>query len=589
MADQSPTHLSASEDPPKSSYLPQVILATSIVALLPAVVIWSMRASGLLSSYLLVALLGVAMSLLGSTLGRAYWQRRPGSRNLLFSELMIWGYIHRRYTERRLNSARAVLGALSNAQNAMENGLSPERQAKLLEGFARALDARDPTTYGHSRRVARYSWMIATRMNLTREQVARIRTAAAIHDIGKIDTPDGVLNKRGPLTDEEYEVMKRHAANGALMAVALHDPDLTATVRHHHERLDGTGYPDGLAGEEIPIGSRIIAVADTFDALSANRPYRRAKTHQEALEVLKSEAGKQLDPAAVRAFCAHYSGRRGMTLWGWVTSLPARAFEQMSAVASGVGATAKTLAVAALAGSLASSSATLALPVHTKAAAPARVSTLSAPARATSQPSKGPTLRGGSKTVRAAAPATVVGSSSRPLTATTPAAAAAAGSPVPASASGAAAPALPQPGGEAGSAPSAETPAPPKSRPVTSKPVSGGSETPTAPKGSEKSGGGSESTVEKAKGKVEQVKGKVEEVKGKVEEVAKGKVEEVKAKVEEVKGKVEEVAKGKVEEVKGKVEEVKSKVEETKGKVEETTGKLKKITGLISPLRNGQP
>jgi HD-GYP domain-containing protein (c-di-GMP phosphodiesterase class II) len=160
--------------------------------------VWFVRGSGLITAYVLVALVGVAMSLLGSTLGRVYWQRRPGSRNLLFSELMVWGYVHRRYTERRLNSARAVLGALSNAHSTMDNGLSPERQAKLLEGFARALDARDPTTYGHSRRVARYSWMIATRMSLTREEVARIRTAAAIHDIGKIQTPDSVLNKRGP-------------------------------------------------------------------------------------------------------------------------------------------------------------------------------------------------------------------------------------------------------------------------------------------------------------------------------------------------------------------------------------------------------
>ena len=584
MPDQPSTEIPAGKVPARSSYLPQVIVATGVVAVLPALVVLAVRDSGLITSYLLVALLGVAMSLLGSTLGRAYWQRRPGSRNLLFSELMIWGYIHRRYTERRLNSARSVLGALSNAQSTMENGLSPERQAKLLEGFARSLDARDPTTYGHSRRVARYSWMIATRMSLTREDVARIRTAAAIHDIGKIQTPDSILNKRGPLTDEEYGVMKQHAANGALMAVALHDPDLTATVRHHHERLDGTGYPDRLAGEEIPIGSRIIAVADTFDALTANRPYRRAKTHLEALEVLKKEAGSQLDPAAVRAFCAHYSGRRGMTLWGWVTSLPERAFEQLSAAASGVGVTAKTLAVAALAGSLATSSATLALPAHRGGSAAAPASSLSVPAVTGRQPPVGAAAPGKAQAGGTRPPANDVrtrGGTSAPATRTSTAAPAPGASPSSARAGGDAS-TTPPPAGESGSG-AAESSAPAKGRPISSKPVAGAPSKPAAPGGGETSGGdGKGSTVETVTGKVEQVKGKVEEVKGKVEEVAKGKVEEVKGKVEEVKGKVEE-AKGKVEETKGKVEEVaKGKVEEVKGKVEETTGKLKKITGLIA-------
>jgi putative nucleotidyltransferase with HDIG domain len=562
--------ISATESSIRRSYLPQVILATTVVAVLPAVAVWSVRASGLITSYVLVALLGVALSLIGSYLGRVVWQKRPGSRNLLFSELMVWGYLHRRYTERRLNSARAVLGALSHAQDGMADGLSAERQARLLEQFARALDARDPRTYGHSRRVARYSWMMATRMSLTREQVARIRTAAAIHDIGKIKTPDSVLNKQGALSDEEYGVMKEHAADGALMAVALHDDELTSIVRHHHERLDGTGYPDRLAGEEIPIGSRIIAVADTFDALTANRPYRRAKTHEQALEVLKKEAGSQLDPVAVRVFCAHYAGRRGATLWGWLTSLPERAFEQLSAVASGVGATAKTIAVAALAGTLATSSATLARPAHmggASSAAPVAVVTrlgtragdgaTGALRSAESQGGRSAEAPGGG--VAKAGAQTAPGESTTNPSGAAPQEQGASGTSVMAPSGGGAKP--------------GEVPASGSAPPVSPRSGGGANSPPSAPSGGGQSGGAG-GTVEKVTGKlggtVEGVKGKVEETKGKVEEVVKGKVEEVKGKVEETKGKVEET-KGKVEEV------VKGKVEETKGKVEETVGKLKKL------------
>ena len=570
--------ISASETSVRRSYLPQVMLATTVVALLPAAVVWMARSSGLITSYVLVSGLGVALSLVGSYAGRAFWQKRPGSRNLLFSELMVWGYMHRRYTERRLNSARAVLGALSHAQDGMADGLSAEHQAKLLEQFARALDARDPRTYGHSRRVARYAWMMATRMSLTREQVARIRTAAAIHDIGKIHTPDSILNKQGALTDEEYGVMKQHAAAGSVMAAALHDDELTAIVRHHHERLDGTGYPDRLAGEAIPIGSRIIAVADTFDALTANRPYRRAKTHQEALEVLRGEAGSQLDPAAVRAFCAHYAGRRGTTLWGWLTSLPERAFEQLSAAATGVGVTAKTLAVAALAGTLATSTATLAQPLHVRSRnASAQVQGAAAPAPQNAS--------GGSHGV----PVAVVdlkGGPVRPGVAPRGIAAVPAGTPAGVSpgAVGTTAPAAgttSEPGAPSTTAEST-TPQGPSTGGGKSPSVGGGKVISSAPGGGGTGSAGPTAPAEKVTGKlggtVEGVKGKVQETTGKVEEVVKGTVEEVKGKVQETTGKVEEVVKGKVEETKGKVEEVvKGKVEETKGKLEETAGKLKKL------------
>jgi HD-GYP domain-containing protein (c-di-GMP phosphodiesterase class II) len=137
-------------------------------------------------------------------------------------------------------------------------------------------------------------------MGLPREQVAKIRAAGAIHDVGKIKTPIEVLHKEGRLTPEEYAVVKDHPSDGAEMVAALDDPELTAMVRHHHERLDGAGYPDGLRGDAIPLGARILAVADTFDAVCSARPYRHARSHRDALAVLAAARGLSWTPTRSR-------------------------------------------------------------------------------------------------------------------------------------------------------------------------------------------------------------------------------------------------------------------------------------------------
>src|SRR5205807_540063 len=143
-----------------------------------------------------------------------------------------------------------------------------------LEALARLLAARDPYTHGHCQRVANHAERIARTMHLEPAAVARVRTAALIHDVGKLYTPRTVVNKPGSLTDEEFELIKRHAADGGALVAAAEDPELARIVRHHHERQDGSGYPDSLAGEEIPLGARILAVADTFDAFTSHRPYK---------------------------------------------------------------------------------------------------------------------------------------------------------------------------------------------------------------------------------------------------------------------------------------------------------------------------
>ena len=197
--------------------------------------------------------------------------------------------------------------------------LAPDLKAPagmFFGGVAAGLEALMPGTGGHCRRVSSYAAGVAKQLGLPSEQVARIRRAGAIHDIGKIETPTEIVNKPGPLSEEERAVVQKHSAVGARMVEGLGDRKLTAIVRHHHERLDGTGYPDRLAGEEIPLGARIIAVADTFDAVTSTRAYRPARNHREALALLDAEAGTQLDPDVVSAFHRYYSWQAAAALGG---------------------------------------------------------------------------------------------------------------------------------------------------------------------------------------------------------------------------------------------------------------------------------
>ncbi|HLY49916.1 MAG TPA: HD-GYP domain-containing protein [Solirubrobacteraceae bacterium] len=222
----------------------------------------------------------------------------------------------RRSWLQRWSTERRVAVALRLLRGDEGHGdLTQGRRAELLSELAAELESCDPYTHGHSRRVARHAVIIAIRMGLGEHQVAVIRAAAALHDVGKINTPRAVLHKPGRLTEVELALIELHPVDGAEIVSTLGDAELTAMVRHHHERLDGTGYPDGLAGEEIPLGARIIAVADTFDAITSTRPYRPARTHDAAMEILDGEAGSRLDPSGVRALQAYYADGPMRPLW----------------------------------------------------------------------------------------------------------------------------------------------------------------------------------------------------------------------------------------------------------------------------------
>jgi len=179
-----------------------------------------------------------------------------------------------------------------------------------LEVLVNALEAKDPYLRGHSARVADLSANIATEMRLAEEDVERIRVAGRLHDLGKIGTRDAVVNKEGPLSADEFEHVKQHVIIGAqILSPLVHLGDIVAMVKSHHERFDGTGYPDGLRGEEVPMGGRIIAVAEVYDALTTARPYQEKMTPEQAVERMADLSGTVLDPKVYDAL-VRIVGRR---------------------------------------------------------------------------------------------------------------------------------------------------------------------------------------------------------------------------------------------------------------------------------------
>ncbi|HVS99406.1 MAG TPA: HD domain-containing phosphohydrolase [Solirubrobacterales bacterium] len=171
-----------------------------------------------------------------------------------------------------------------------------------LRGLVAALEARVPGAAAHARRVAAHSHLVADRLGLHPREVVRIDRAARVHDVGKIIVSPEILGKPGALTPSEFAEVQRHAVFGARLVASLEDPGMTAIVRHHHERIDGSGYPDGLHDAEIPLGAKIVAVADTYDALTSCRPYREVNPPGAAIELLQEEAGHTLDAEVVAAF-----------------------------------------------------------------------------------------------------------------------------------------------------------------------------------------------------------------------------------------------------------------------------------------------
>jgi diguanylate cyclase (GGDEF)-like protein/putative nucleotidyltransferase with HDIG domain len=171
-----------------------------------------------------------------------------------------------------------------------------------ISALAFAVEAKGPYMRDHSQAVSRLAAQIAIQAGLSRAEIEAIRVAGMVHDMGKLHVPEQVLQKPTPLTEDEFEVMKTHAAWGAEMLGPLKVEDIERIVRHHHERYDGTGYPDGLAGDGIPLGARIVAVAESFHNMLSDLRYKSARSFQDALEELRRCSGTQFDPKIVIAF-----------------------------------------------------------------------------------------------------------------------------------------------------------------------------------------------------------------------------------------------------------------------------------------------
>jgi HD-GYP domain-containing protein (c-di-GMP phosphodiesterase class II) len=217
---------------------------------------------------------------------------------------LYWAKLHGK------NRFCAYSASVAEAQAPAELERRIERQARLraAENLVRVVDAKDEYTGAHSERVALLVESIARQLELENELVEQLKLAGRLHDLGKIAIPDRVLQKPGELTPHEARQLAHHPQLGASLLDGMDIRPVDVWIKHHHEHWDGSGYPHGLAGAEIPFGSRLILVADAYDAITTDRSYRDAATPQEALQELRRNAGIQFDPEVVAALQAHLEG-----------------------------------------------------------------------------------------------------------------------------------------------------------------------------------------------------------------------------------------------------------------------------------------
>ena len=233
---------------------------------------WISTMKGIFTSSLAVGTIGIIIAL--AYIGYGY-----GAVILFFGPLLLARYSFKLYIEMR-NLYLSTIQALN-----------------------KTVEAKDPYTSGHANRVEKFAVDLAKAYHLPFESIQNLKTASILHDIGKIGIHDEILNKASRLTQEEYQEIMRHPAIGAeIISKVNFLSDITTIVRHHHERYDGKGYPDGLSGEDIPIEAAILMIADSYDAMTSDRPYRKAMTPEEALSELENNAGTQFHPELVKVF-----------------------------------------------------------------------------------------------------------------------------------------------------------------------------------------------------------------------------------------------------------------------------------------------
>ncbi len=294
-------------------FLWHAVAATFSVIIAPLALVLLLLAANVTLPMVVIALLGVALAIVATATGAAWWNARPEAGEIGFSDLMLWRWFLRLRAEDTLEEGARLLGLDRSGQPIDDIRITPEQQLEVLKDLTAALESKDPYTHGHSQRVERHVYRTAAAMHLTIQDIEDLRKAAALHDVGKVRVPDRVLRKPEGLTAEERAIMEEHSVVGAWMVSSVGNADVIAAVRHHHERFDGMGYPDGLAGSDIPLYARIIAVADAYDAITSTRPYRASHGREDAVATLRQGSGSQFDPEIVEAFVAALPARLPVT------------------------------------------------------------------------------------------------------------------------------------------------------------------------------------------------------------------------------------------------------------------------------------
>jgi diguanylate cyclase (GGDEF)-like protein/putative nucleotidyltransferase with HDIG domain len=250
----------------------------------------------------------LVLCLMGLFLGVAYSALGPLGALVFTLPVLMMIYVQKQYIKRTEASVQELQRmyqelTLANREIVSASQAMQQVNEELFLTLAKIIDARDPYVSGHSAKVADYATAIANELKLPAKRVEHVRQAALLHDIGKIGISEQILHKPGELTDEEYEYFQTHAALGAdLLETCQGLRHLAPFVRHHHERWDGGGYPDGLRGEQLPLEARILAVSDAIEAMASDRPYRRARSMSQIVAELRRCAGAQFDPAVAEAF-----------------------------------------------------------------------------------------------------------------------------------------------------------------------------------------------------------------------------------------------------------------------------------------------
>ncbi|MFP5298095.1 MAG: HD-GYP domain-containing protein [Actinomycetota bacterium] len=277
--------------------LPQAIIATAGVVVVPVLITLAMVLAGLPDpEYAVATGVGLFLAMCAAALGSTLWLRRDESVEVSFGELMLWRWLRRHRAEQKIQDTAEIL------VHPVRTEVSDEDRIGMLHELTTALEIKDPYTHGHSRRVERHAYRTGLALGLANHEIEELRLAASLHDVGKIDIPDHILRKPGPLTDAELDVIRAHPVTGAELVAPAASETVVAAIRHHHERWDGFGYPNGLQAEEIPLGARIIAVADAYDAITSARPYKTGSARRDAVAMLEAGAGVQFDAEVVKAF-----------------------------------------------------------------------------------------------------------------------------------------------------------------------------------------------------------------------------------------------------------------------------------------------